>query len=125
MNLFTVWYRRHFRLDIDDLCIRYGQPVESESRFLYKIWSKIKSPSGGKIRKKSSKLKAAKRFDKRNLYTIDIADIAEVRKGYSTDAFNALEKRIKKFESGESTKKLNFPKVSAGANAINIVYGRM
>ena len=47
--------------------------------------SKIKAPSSGKIRKKSSKLKAAKRFDKRNLYTIDIADVAEVRKGYSTD----------------------------------------
>ena len=60
-----------------------------------------------------AKLKAAKTFEKRNLYTIDIADISEVRRGYSTDAFNALEKRIKKFESGENPKQLKFPKAPA------------
>jgi hypothetical protein len=44
--------------------------------------------------------------------TIDIADVTEVRRGYSTDAFNAVEKTLKKIEMGESTnKKLHFPKV--------------
>ena len=45
------------------------------------------------------------------MYTIDIADIAEVRKGYSTDAFNAVEKRLKKCENSNSPKQ-NPSKVS-------------
>jgi len=74
-----VWYQRHFWLDIDALCIRYGPALYTDDRILNRIWSKIKKPSAGKVRKRSSKLKAAKTLEKRNLYTIDIADIAEVR----------------------------------------------
>ena len=47
---------------------------------------------------------------KRNLRLIDIADIAEVRKGYSTDAFNAVEKRVKKSETEETPTK--YPRCS-------------
>ncbi len=48
------------------------------------------------MKKHSKRLKPAKINSKRNLYTIDIADIVEVRKGFSTDTFNAVEKKIRK-----------------------------
>jgi hypothetical protein len=50
-----TWYRRKYRLDLSDLCIKYA-----DNKF------------------------------------IDVATITEVRKGFSTDTFNDLEKMIKK-----------------------------
>jgi hypothetical protein len=47
-----------------------------------------------------------------------------VRKGYSTDAFNALEKRIKKFESGENSPKLKFPTKAPADRCFSVIFDK-
>jgi len=65
------WYRRKFRIDFKRLYLHYLPAANAISQKLYNV-----APN--------------------KLFRMDMADIVEVRKGFSTDTFNQVQRMIKK-----------------------------
>ena len=77
-----VCYPRVFRLDMDSLCVVYSTA----------------SQNGGPQPQGPHQPQPGHNRDKA---AIDVADIVEVRKGFATDTFNEVEKRLTAFKISE------------------------
>lgn len=75
-------YRRKFRLDMDQLCLHYSSESSGSRKFSNFLSSSPSSSTSGSSSPGCSS------------HVIDLADIVEVRQGFSTDTFNEVEKKM-------------------------------
>lgn len=76
-----VCYQRAFRLDVDTLCIHYNS--ESAAARVRAPWRKGPGGGGGGGGAAAGQTSS-----------IDVANVVEVRQGFSTDTFNEVEKKV-------------------------------